>query len=161
MATFSSPGAFWCVVLYEAKAGVSNNTSSDHSEPAAEVLATSCTCFSCQCRGKLSLFQRLKPPSITRNPSSWKTTQTIKEAGKEQQTQASLFRQLMLSTWDKGIVVSCCSFCRRHLTFFKPLQTSRPLYQPGPLNCSRSCRQGPKATCTEGTRHAHNLGGAA
>ena len=44
---------------------------------------------------------------------------TIKEVGKEQQTQPSPFRQLM-PTWDKGVVVSCYSFCRRHFTFFKP-----------------------------------------
>ncbi|KAL0041248.1 hypothetical protein WJX77_010358 [Trebouxia sp. C0004] len=62
MATLSSPGAFWCVVIYEAKAGVSHNTFVVHSGPAAEGLATSCICVSCQCR-KFSLFQRLEPLS--------------------------------------------------------------------------------------------------
>jgi len=57
MATFSSQGAFWCVVVYEAKAGVSNNIFVDHSEPAAEVLATCFIGISCQCRPTLALSQ--------------------------------------------------------------------------------------------------------
>jgi len=59
--------------IHEAKAGVSN-TFVDHSEPAAEVLATCFVGMSCQCRGNSRSFRALsgfhttrKPPSISSN----------------------------------------------------------------------------------------------